>query len=49
MEWLSANWFWLLVLFACLLMHLSHGHGGDGHGGSNGKPERGRGGNHAGR
>jgi len=37
MEWLQANWVWLLLILAFIGMHMGHGHGGHGgHGGSGG-------------
>ena len=37
MAWITANWFWVLILAAFLAMHL-FGHGG--HGGSHKQPRR---------
>ena len=34
MEWLQANWVWLLVILAFIGMHMGHGDGG--HGGRSG-------------
>lgn len=37
MQWLTANWFWVLIFIAFIAMHL-FGHGGHGrHGGSDRK------------
>ncbi len=48
MEWLAANWVWLLVVLGFIAMHLTHGHGGHGgHGGQGGRRDgHGRGGCH---
>jgi hypothetical protein len=43
MEWLTANWFWVLILIAFIAMHLfGHGcHGGhSGHGGGDRQSSR---------
>jgi hypothetical protein len=34
MEWLAANWVWLLLVLGFIAMHLGHGHGGHGRRGS---------------
>ncbi len=40
MEWLSQNWFWVLVFIAFFAMHL-FGHGGHGgHGGRHGEEDQ---------
>jgi hypothetical protein len=34
MEWLQANWLWILLILAFIGMHMGHGHSG--HGGRSG-------------
>ncbi|MGE0160825.1 MAG: DUF2933 domain-containing protein [Gemmatimonadales bacterium] len=41
MEWLQANWVWLLVILAFIGMHMGHGHGGHGGHGSRAEPREG--------
>ncbi len=50
MEWLQANWTWLLVVLVCVGMHMGRGHGGHRdhgrQGGGSGDRDRLEGGSH---